>query len=71
MQKHSSLFPDLHDAYDADELPLAFILWRDSRLTKGTPRERVPLRANDPVRRRKVPSRTRSRRGRRKQMTDR
>ena len=31
-------FPDLRDAFDADELPLAFILRRDSRLTspRGT-----------------------------------
>jgi hypothetical protein len=65
-------FPDLHDAFDADELPLAFILRRDSRLMKASPlrRERLALPANDPVRRRTMPSRTQSRRGRRKQMSD-
>jgi len=30
-----SAFPDLHDAFDPDELPLAFTLWRDSRLADG------------------------------------
>ena len=65
-------FPDLHDAFDADELPLAFILRRDSRLMKGSPepREQFSPRPNDPVRRRTTPSRAQSRRGRRKQMSD-
>ena len=27
--------PDLHDAFDADDLPLAFILRRDSQLAAG------------------------------------
>ena len=65
-------FPDLHDACDADELPLAFILRRDARLVKGSPerRERFSPRANGPVRRRTMPSRAHSRRGRRKQMSD-
>ena len=64
-------FPDLHDAIDADELPLAFILRRDSRLMKGSPgpRERFSLLATDPVGRRTMPSHTKGRRGRRKQMS--
>ena len=33
-------FPDLRDAFDADELPLAFILRRDSRLVKASPQRR-------------------------------
>lgn len=65
-------FPDLHDAFDADELPLAFILRRDSRLVKGSPEppERFSPRTDDPVRRPIMPSRAQSRRGRRKQMSD-
>jgi hypothetical protein len=65
-------FPDLRDAFDADELPLAFILRRDSRLMKASPqrREKLPLGANDTVRRRTMRSRTRRRRGPRKQMSD-
>lgn len=65
-------FPDLHDAFDADELPLAFILRRDSRLLKASPqrRERLLRDANDSVRPPTMPSLTQSRRGRRKQMPD-
>jgi hypothetical protein len=65
-------FPDLHDAFDADELPLAFILRRDSRLMKRSPqrRERLALPVNDQVRRRTMRSRAQSRRGPRKQMSD-
>lgn len=65
-------FPDLRDVFDADELPLAFILRRDSRLMKASSqrRERLPLAANDTVRRRTMRSRRQSRRGRRKQMSD-
>ena len=64
-------FPDLHDAFDADELPLAFILRRDSRLTKAIagPRQAFAPRRNTPVPRRTM-SRTHSRAGRRKQMSD-
>jgi hypothetical protein len=64
--------PDLHDAFDADELPLAFILRRDSGLMKGSakPRERLSSRATGPVPRRTVPPPAQSRRGRRKQMSD-
>jgi hypothetical protein len=65
-------FPDLGDAFDADELPLAFILWRDSRLTKASaaPRETFSPRGNNSVRRRPMSFRTHSRGGRRKQMSD-
>ena len=30
-----SAFPDLHDAFDADELPVSFIMRRDARRAKG------------------------------------
>ena len=40
----TSAFPDLHDAFDPDELPLAFILWRDSRQAEG----RAPSRPFSP-----------------------
>lgn len=65
-------FPDLHDAFNTDELPLAFIVRRDSPLMTGRPepRERFLPRPNDPVRRRTMPSRTQRRRGRRKQISD-
>ena len=65
-------FPDLHDAFDADELPLVFILRRDSWLMRASPqrRERLPLPADGQVGRRTMRSRTQSRRGRRKQMSD-
>jgi hypothetical protein len=64
-------FPDLRDAFDADELPLAFILRRDSRLTEASagPRQTFPPHGNNSVRRRTM-SRTHSRAGRRKQMSD-
>lgn len=64
-------FPDLHDAFDADELPLAFILERDSRLTAdhAGPRKTFTTRKN-PVNPRTTLSRTHNRGGRRKQMSD-
>ena len=64
-------FLDIRDAFDADELPLAFILRRDSRLTKAIagPRQTFPPRRNTSVPRRAM-SRTHSRAGRRKQMPD-
>lgn len=65
-------FPDLHDAFGADELPLAFILRRDSRLTKATagPRQMFSPRVTNSVRWRTKSSRAQSRGGRRKQMSD-
>jgi hypothetical protein len=65
-------FPDLHDAFDADELPLAFILRRDSRLTEARAESSRTFseRANNSVRRRPMSSRRHSRGGRRKQMSD-
>jgi hypothetical protein len=65
-------FPDLHDAFDPDELPLAFILERDSRLTRADaePSRRLPPGANTLVRPRTMSSRTQSRGRRRKQMSD-
>ena len=64
-------FPDLRDAFDADELPLAFILRRDSRLTaRAAPSKTFSERANNSVRRRTMSSRTHSRGGPRKQMSD-
>jgi hypothetical protein len=64
-------FPDLRDAFDADELPLAFILRRDSRLTRASagPRQTFSRRANNWVPRRTMSS-TQSRAGRGKQMSD-
>jgi hypothetical protein len=65
-------FPDLHEAFDADELPLAFIVRRDSRLTEAGagPRPTFLPRGNTSVRRQTMSSRTQSRAGRRKQMSD-
>ena len=65
-------FPDLHDAFDADDLPLAFILRRDARLTeaRAEPSKAFPPRANKPVRQRTMSSRPQSRGGRRKQTSD-
>jgi hypothetical protein len=64
-------FLDLRDAFDADELPLAFILRRDSRLTKAIAglRQAFPPRRNTSVPRRTT-ARTHRRAGRRKQMPD-
>ncbi len=65
-------FPDLHDAFDADELPLAFILRRDSRLSEpGIPLSKtLSRRPHNSVRRRTKASRTPNRGGPRKQMSD-
>ena len=44
-------FPDLHDAFDPDELPLEFILRRDSQPDPGARRLRpipAPARASSP-----------------------
>jgi hypothetical protein len=37
-----SAFPDLHDAFDADELPVSFIMRRDARRAraKAVPRQK-------------------------------
>ena len=65
-------FPDLQDAFDADELPLAFILRRDSRLSDPgiQPSETFSRRPNNSVRRRTRSSHTPNRGGPRKQMSD-
>ena len=65
-------FPDLHDAFDADELPLAFILRRDSQPIEADamPRRRFPARAQKPARRRTRSTGTHNRSGRRKQLSD-
>jgi hypothetical protein len=65
-------FPDLRDAFDADGLPLAFILRRDSRLSEPgiQPSETFSRRPNNSARRRTRPSRTSNRGGPRKQMSD-
>jgi hypothetical protein len=67
-----SSFPDLHDAFDADELPLTFILRRDSRLTNASaePRQTFSPRAKNSIRRRTLSPRAPNRGGRRKQMSD-
>ena len=41
-------FPDLEDAVDADELPLPFIIRRDSRLTQAGPQNRREHRKQMP-----------------------
>ena len=65
-------FPDLRAAFDADELPLAFILERDSRPTEASaePRRTISRPANHPVPRHTMASRTQSRAGRRKPTSD-
>ena len=65
-------FPDLEDAFDPDELPLAFILRRDSGLTDDGLKSSTAASqaAGNMVRRRTVSSRAQSRNGRRKQISD-
>jgi hypothetical protein len=65
-------FPDLHDAFDPNDLPLAFILRRDSRLTENSAETSKPFspRPNPPVRRRTRLSRTAPQGRHRKQMSD-
>jgi hypothetical protein len=65
-------FPDLQDAFDADELPLAFILRRDSRLSGGGIQlsETFSRRSTNSVRWRTRSSSTPNRGGPRKQMSD-
>jgi hypothetical protein len=63
--------PELHDAFDADGLPLAFIVRRDSRPdASAEPRGTSPTRAGHPDRRgtRSVPTRRRG--APRKQMSN-
>lgn len=64
-------FPDLQDAFDADELPLGFILRRDSRLSDPgiQPSDTFSSRPNNSVRRR-TRSRAPNRGGPRKQRSD-
>ena len=65
-------FPDLQDAVDPDELPLEFILRRDSQPTDDgvksstTPSQRV----SNAVHQRSISSRAQSRGGHRKQISD-
>jgi hypothetical protein len=65
-------FPDLQDAFDADDLPLAFILRRGSRLSEPgiQPSKTFSRRPRKAVRRRTRSSRTPIRRGPRKQMSN-
>ena len=65
-------FPDLRDAFDADELPLAFILRRDSRSaeTGAELRRTSSPRADDSVRPRAMSPRTPGRGNGRKQTSD-
>jgi len=38
-----SAFPDLRDAFDADELPVSFIVTRDARRARTKPIRRKPM----------------------------
>ena len=45
-------FPDLHDAFDADELPVSFIMRRDARRARAKAvRRQKPMSARDTRRR--------------------
>lgn len=72
LQMLMGVFPDLRDAFDADDLPLAFILKRDSRLMEPDAGPRTPssARARSPVTRRTRSAGTRNRSGHRKQISD-
>ena len=64
-------FPDLHDAFDPDELPIAFIIRRDSRLTDVRPALSKPSPgANSRVRRSTNVSRAAARGQRGKRIPD-
>jgi hypothetical protein len=65
-------FPDLQDSFDADELPLAFILQRDSRLSEPVIQQSETLsrRPNNSDRRRPRSPSTPNRGRPRKQMSD-
>jgi hypothetical protein len=65
-------FPDLQDAFDADELPLAFILKRDSHPTEPDERRRMrsSSRPKSSLSRQTTSSRTHHLAGRRKSMSD-
>ena len=64
-------FPDLQDAFDADALPLTFIMKRDSDLAQqeARPRKRASQPRN-PASSRTASSRPQHRHGRRKLMSD-
>jgi hypothetical protein len=64
-------FPDLQDAFDPDELPLEFILRRDSQLTEEGVKSSTPSqRVSNAVHQRSISSRVQSRGGHRKQISD-
>ena len=67
-----SAFPDLHDSFDADELPLAFILKRDSRRSERQLKvpKRMPASVDASGGRRMKPNGAGHRAGRRKQLSD-
>jgi hypothetical protein len=64
-------FPDLRDAFDDDDLPIAFILERDSPLAGAgaKPPQALSPTAKTSSRRRTMSPRTRSRGGPRKQIS--
>src|SRR5688572_30507595 len=72
LQLLTGSLPDLRHAFDADELPITFILKRDAHLTR--PDERHPVRfsrqAKSSPTRRTTSSRTANRRRPRKLMSD-
>lgn len=65
-------FPDLRNAFDPDELPLAFIMKRDSRSTEPDvrPLRLLSRRAEAAASRRMTTSGTRHRGGHRKQISN-
>jgi hypothetical protein len=65
-------FPDLRDTFDADELPLAFILKRDSRRSERQLKvpKRMPGSVDASGGRRMKPNGAGHRAGRRKQLSD-
>jgi hypothetical protein len=67
----TALLPDLRDAFDPDELPLAFILERNAKLMEPSrPRKAFSRPAPISVRRRTTPSRATNRRRRGKRAAE-
>jgi len=69
IQMLTAAFPDLRDAFDADELPVAFILKRDSR--RSEPQFKRPTRSSEAANRSGTERLKTNRTGTRKQPADR